>query len=245
MRLPGIIAVVLAVGILAGFTFGKKPARVLVFFKTKGFYHKNIPAGITAIQRLGQENGFLVDTTTNSALFTTANLRNYHAVIFLNPTGDTILTESEKSAFKKYIQQGGGFVGIHAATDCLFHWEWYGKLVGGFFKNHPKVQTADLTVVDRTHPATRHLPAIWTHTDEWYNFRSLNPDVNVLLNLEESSYKGGENGPKHPIAWYHSFDGGRAFYTGLGHTVEDFSDEKFLKHLLGGIQYAAKIGRKD
>lgn len=129
-------------------------------------------------------------------------------------------------------------MGVHAATDTEYEWPWYGKLVGAYFTNHPKVQKAIIKVTDKKHPSTKLLPDVWEHTDEWYNFKDINPDMKVLAWLDEKSYEGGTNGNEHPIAWYHEYDGGRAFYTGLGHTEESYSDPLFLKHLLGGIQYA-------
>ena len=117
-------------------------------------------------------------------------------------------------------------MGIHAAADTEYDWAWYGKLVGGYFESHPEQQQAKIDVVDRTHPSTVHLKNEWLHFDEWYNFKNLNPKVNVLMKLDESTYKGGTNGNNHPIAWYHEFDGGRAFYTGLGHTEEAYDDPR-------------------
>lgn len=138
------------------------------------------------------------------------------------------------------MHQGGGFVGIHAASDCEYKWPWYNKLVGGYFKSHPKQQKAKLLVINKNHPSTRMLGDSWERFDEWYNLRDLNPDVTVLIKLDESSYTGGENGDNHPVCWYHDYEGGKAFYTALGHTDESYSDPVFLQHLLGGIQYAMK-----
>jgi type 1 glutamine amidotransferase len=214
----------------------KKPS-VLIFSKTNGYHHACIPVGIEAIKKLGQENGFSVDTTTDSLLFTKKNLKKYAAVIFLCPTLKVLGPEQEE-AFQYYIQQGGGFVGIHSATDCEYNWPWYGKLVGAYFKSHPAQQEAKLMIVDKNHPSTMGMPDSWVRKDEWYNFRDLNPDVTVLIKIDESSYTGGENGNNHPMAWYHEFDGGRAFYTELGHTDESYSDPIYLKHLLGGIEWA-------
>lgn len=217
-----------------------KTPRVLVFSKTAGFYHKSIPAGIAAIQQLGHENGFLVDTTKNSAYFTDDSLKRYRAVIFLSTTGD-VLDFRQQAAFERYIQAGGSFVGIHAATDTEYDWPWYNKLVGAYFLDHPNnpnVHSATVQVLDTTHQSTKGLPERWERVDEWYNFRDINPDINVLATMDESTYKGGKNGDNHPIIWYHEYDGGRAFYTGGGHTDESFSEPLFLQHLLGGIQYA-------
>ncbi len=214
-----------------------KKKRVLVFSKTAGFYHTSIPAGIAAIQKLGIENGFEVDTTKNAALFNTKNLKKYAAIIFLGTTGD-VFNEEQQSAFEKYIRSGGGYAGIHAATDTEYGWPWYGKLAGAWFINHPAQQEAILNVVNSNTIATKHLPEVWKRKDEWYNFKEISKDLNVLIKIDENSYKGGENGDNHPMSWYHAFDGGRAFYTALGHVDESFSDPLFIKHILGGIEYA-------
>lgn len=213
---------------------------VLVFSKTTGFRHSSIKEGKLALIQLGKENGFRVDTTENAGYFTYEILKNYAAVVFLNTTGD-IFDTAQKASFQRYIRAGGGFVGIHSATDTEFDWQWYGKLVGGYFANHPPVQEAAILITDKFHISTRHLLEPWIHTDEWYNFKSLNPQVNVLLSLDVSSYRGSKHVEGHPIAWYHEFEGGRAWYTGLGHTNESYSDIKFLQHLLGGILYAGGL----
>lgn len=211
--------------------------KILIFHKTVGYYHKSIPAGIRAIEELGRKNKFGVDTTSNSQLFTYENLKQYAAVVFLNTTGD-VLNDKEEEAFEKYIKSGKGFVGIHAATDTEFTWPWFNKLAGAYFASHPEVQPATILVGDSRHISTKFLPRVWRRVDEWYNFKDINPDIKVLATLDEASYSGGTNGKNHPIAWYHEFDGGRAFYTGGGHTVESYSEQLFLKHILGGIKYA-------
>jgi glucose/arabinose dehydrogenase/cytochrome c551/c552 len=220
----------------------KRPGkpRILVFSKTVTFRHSSIPAGQQAIMKLGAENGFLVDTTENAEYFNEDSLKNYSAVVFLNTTDtkDSLLNHYQENAFERYIQAGGGFVGVHAATDAEYHWGWYGRLVGGYFNGHPDQQEALLNVADKNHISTKHLPDQWKRKDEWYNFKNLNKDVKVLITIDEKSYKGGTNGDHHPMAWYHEYDGGRAFYTELGHTDESYQEENFLKHLLGGIQYA-------
>lgn len=213
--------------------------KVLVFSKTMGFKHASIPAGIAAVQKLGQENGFAVDTTKNADLFTDENLKNYSAVIFLSTTGN-VLDQFQEAAFERYIQAGGAYVGIHAAADTEYDWGWYNDLAGAQFLSHPRgTPNADFIIKDKNFIATEFFTdSVWNRDDELYNYKKINPEVNVLMTLDESSYEGGENGDFHPIAWYHDFDGGRAFYTGAGHTDESFSEDLFLKHLLGGIQYA-------
>lgn len=214
-----------------------KPKKVLIFSKTNGFRHSSISAGIAAIKKLGVENHFLVEATEDSLAINTKNLNQYQVIIFLNTTG-TILGKEQELALQHFMKKGKGFVGVHSASDCEFEWPWFGKMIGGYFISHPKQQTAKLVVVDKEHSSTRHLPEIWERYDEWYNFKDLNPDVNVLLKIDESSYTGGANGENHPMAWYHEYGGGRMFYTALGHTEESYSEPLFLKHLLGGIEYA-------
>jgi cytochrome c len=212
--------------------------KVLVFSKTAGYRHSSIEVGRLAIMKLGKENGFDVDTTENASVFGDSILKKYSAVIFLNATGD-VLDHVQQAAFERYIQAGGGFVGIHAATDCEYTWPWFGKLSGAYFKSHPNQQKATLIVHDRTHISTAHLPEKWERFDEWYNFKKVpGNEVNVLISIDEKSYEGGENGSSHPMAWYHDYDGGRSFYTEFGHTDESYADPLYLKHILGGIKYA-------
>lgn len=211
--------------------------RVLVFSKTAGFHHNSIEKGNIALQKLGLENNFDVDTTTNADLFTEDSLKNYSAVVFLNTTGD-LLNNYQEADFERYIQAGGGFVGIHGAADAEYDWGWYGRLVGGYFATHPEVKEGKLTVVDKKHPATKMLPDIWVHTDEWYVFKKRYEATHVLMNINKEVYANPEQMTETPMAWYHDFDGGRSFYTGLGHQDEDYSDPLFLKHILGAIEYA-------
>ncbi|QEC66881.1 PKD domain-containing protein [Panacibacter ginsenosidivorans] len=218
--------------------------RVLVFSKTAGFRHGSIPNGQAAIMKLGQENGFDVDTTEDADMFNEDSLKKYAAVIFLSTTGN-VLDYKQEAAFERYIQAGGGYMGIHAAADCEYDWGWYGRLVGAYFISHPgindtfpNVQQGVFNVVDQSMEATKNLPKEWKRTDEFYNFKKISKDIKVLITIDEKSYHGGINGENHPMSWYHDYDGGRAFYTNLGHTQESFSEDLYLKHILGGIQYA-------
>ncbi len=226
--------------LLFGCTKKYETPKVLVFSKTAGFRHTSIESGVAAIQKLGKENGFEVDHTEDSRDFTEEKLKKYAAVVWLSTTMN-VLNEVEQAEFERYIQAGGNYVGIHAAADTEYDWAWYGELVGGYFNGHPNnpnVRSAALDVLDSTHISTKMLPKRWMRTDEWYNYKNLNPNVHPLLRIDESTYEGGTNGENHPMAWYHEFDGGRAWYTAGGHTEECFSEDLFLQHILGGIQYA-------
>lgn len=218
-------------------------ARVLVFTKTLGWRHDSIPAGIAALEGLAKTYGFATVATEDASQFNDANLRQFNAIVFLN-TSLNVLDEDQEVAMERFIQAGGGFVGIHAAADTEWEgdWHWYRKLVGGVFKSHPNepsnVQQARLNVIDPQHSATGDLPETFHLTDEWYDYRDLYPFRKDLLTLDEKSYIGGLHGEYHPITWYHEFDGGRSFYTGLGHTVEIYSNDKFLALLTKGLRYA-------
>lgn len=220
----------------------QESASVMVFSKTEGFRHDCIEIGIESIQKLGKQNGFKVDMTEDSDVLI-SSLKKYDAIIFFNTTGD-ILTDSQQEKFENYIKKGGGFVGIHSAADTEYDWPWYGKLVGAYFLSHPKQQQASIKVVNTNHSSTFFLGKVWSKFDEWYNYKDINTDINILMKLDEKSYKGGKNGENHPIAWFHEYDGGQVFYTGLGHTKESYQDEKFLKHILGGINYAMGNSKK-
>ena len=212
---------------------------VLVFSKTAAYRHDSIPSGIAAIRALGEQNNFHVDASEDATVFNDGNLAQYHVVVFLSTTGD-IFNPVEQAAFERFIRRGGGFVGIHSASDTEYDWPWYGGLVGAYFRRHPVIQPAILKVTDPSHLSTRHLPIEWKRTDEWYDFRDdLDPDISVLMRIDEKTYRGGRMGAVHPMAWYHAYDGGRAWYTAVGHTHESYSEPLVLEHLLGGIAWAA------
>ncbi|AUC23613.1 hypothetical protein BTO15_16590 [Polaribacter sejongensis] len=216
---------------------------ILVFSKTAAFRHKSIPAGVTLMTELGAKNNWNVSFSENSNDFTDENLKKYNVLVFLNTTGN-IFNDLQQKVFKRYIEKGNGFVGIHAASDTEKEWGWYNEMVGATFKDHPKVQNASL-MIDKSsnHPAVNHLKKEEVFKDEWYNF--INPVakyVNVLASLDESSYQGKRMHTKrHPITWFHNYDGGRVFYTGLGHTNESYTDVRFIKMIEGGILWAAGL----
>lgn len=213
--------------------------KVLVFSKTAGYRHDSIPAGIAAIQQLGMDHDFEVVATEDATQINAANLAQFAAVVFLQTSGD-FLNTSQEAALQQFIQADGGFVGVHAASTGEPAWPWYGQLMGATFTNHPAIQQATVLALDRAHPSTAVLPERWVITDEWYNFQA-NPrgNVHVLATLDESTYTGGTLGHDHPIAWCQDFDGGRSWYTALGHSIASYSEPLFLAHLLGGIEWAA------
>jgi type 1 glutamine amidotransferase len=228
---------------------------LLVFSKTAGFRHQSNDVAVPAIVRYAEERGVTVVATEDASYFTDEKLARFGAVVFVNTTGLLRATTDERqpgldleqqAAFERYIRNGGGYVGIHAASDVnvsrsaqgVQPWEWYNQLVGATFRRHPQIQEARLIVENREHPSTRMLGTEWLKVDEWYDFHQVPDHVNVLLRLDTESYEGSTH-QSHPIAWYHEYDGGRAFFTGLGHTDESFTREPlFMQHLWGGIRWA-------
>ncbi|NII27309.1 ThuA domain-containing protein [Pseudoflavitalea sp. X16] len=240
MMYPTKLTGVLSLFLFLSFTAPAQKNKILVFCKTAGYHHQSIAEGKLAIIKLGAGNKFGVDTSSDATVFTKDNLKKYKAVVFLNTTGN-VLDDAQQAAFEQYIRSGGGFVGVHAATDTEYDWPWYGRLVGAYFKSHPATQEATLDVIDDKHTSTKHLPKRWTRKDEWYNYKWMSDSVHVTMTIDESTYTGNRMGTTHPMSWYHAFEGGRAFYTELGHTNESFTtDTLYLQHLLGGIQYAMK-----
>jgi cytochrome c len=216
------------------------PINVLVFSKTSSFRHESIAAGKTALTKLSRDRGFGVSFTEDAAQFTERNLKKFNTVIFLNTTGD-VLNPEQQQVFERYIQAGGGYVGIHAATDTEYDWPWYGMLAGAYFLDHPmtpsNVQKGRFIVTEKNHWATQGMPDEFERSDEFYSFKNISPNIKVVLRIDEKSYIGGKNPDFHPISWYQEFDGGRSFYTAMGHTDETFSEPLFLNHLWAGIKY--------
>ncbi|MBX9393825.1 ThuA domain-containing protein [Streptomyces sp. TRM72054] len=212
--------------------------RLLVFTRTTAYRHDSIPAAVAALRALGD---FGVHHTEEPADLEIP-LDGYAAVVFLSTSGE-VLTAPGRERLAAYVEAGGGFVGVHAAACTEYEWPYYGELLGARFDRHPAYQPGKAVVEDRDHPATRHLPAVWDFTDEWYDFRS-NPRgvVRVLVSADESSYEGGGMGDDHPLVWCREKGAGRVFYTALGHASEAYTDPGFRAHLRGGIRWAARLG---
>jgi len=248
MKLPRILF--LGAALAAASVVHAEQFSIAVFSKTNGWHHDSIPAGVAAIEQLGKLHDFGVFWTEDpTRVFTDQALAKYKAVVFLSTSGD-VLTPDQKTAFEKFIRHGGGYVGIHSASDTEYQWEWYTKLVGRMFHIHPTVQSAIVQVEDANFPGMEFYPKRTLTTDEWYEFQpAVSPDLHTLLTVDEKTYnpvavwenphKEGKGMGVHPIAWYHNYDGGRAFYTAQGHLSAKYSDSAFIHHLYGGIFWAA------
>lgn len=241
--------------------------RVLVFSRTKAYRHDSIPAGIRALHRLSSisasgEQPFVVDDSEDAALFSPESLSTYRVIVLLQCSGE-FLDSIQLGALRGFVQAGNGIVAIHCASFAMQSSEWYGRLIGAVFDNHPEPQLGLVKFLDPKHPimsracvhhdnADRlaeqhqqkaHGERIWK--DEWYNFkthpRMTSAGLHMLLGVDESSYKGGTHGEDHPISWCQTFDGGRCFYTSLGHFDEAYDDEWFMSQIQGGILWAAGL----
>jgi cytochrome c len=223
---------------------------VLVFSKTTGFRHTEaINAGHAQIAAMGQAGNFRTVASEDSTLFSDEGLREFEVVVFLNTDGNGIFSGAQRTAFERWVQRGGGVVGIHAAANADRDWEWYGDMMGGaWFANHPsgalQFQTATVNVVDGQHPSTADLPQPnWVREDEWYNFTAEPQGVHPLLKLDESTYveQDGSDGVNddHPIAWCSLYDGGRHFYTALGHHGTYWQEPDYQDHIRGAIEWAS------
>lgn len=215
------------------------PIDVLVFSRTAAFRHTSIEPAVGALRAIAGARGWRLEHIEDPARFDAGELARFDVVVFLSTSGD-VLDDAQQAALEGFVRAGGGFVGVHSASDTEYEWPWYGRLVGAYFARHPAAQRARLHVEVHDHPSTARLPDPWTRVDEWYDFRSSpRPDAVVLLTLDEASYEGGTMGADHPIAWHRELDGGRSFYTGLGHTADSWSEPAFLDHVSGGIEWAA------
>jgi type 1 glutamine amidotransferase len=227
-------------------------ARVLVYTRNgEGYVHDNVAASVAAIQRMGRAHGFALDVSDDPTVFTSDNLRRYDAVIFSNTNNEAFTSDEQRRALQTYVRAGGGFVGVHSASGSERNWPWYFQLLGGTFVRHPPQQDFTVDVVDRSHPSTGFLPDRWTITsDECYFLQSLNPGIRVLLaadlttvtDPDRAGFPGEVFGDAFPLAWYQEFDGGRQWYTALGHRAEQYEDPVFTRHILGGIRWVVTGG---
>jgi type 1 glutamine amidotransferase len=214
---------------------------VLVFTATAGYRHDSIPAGVAALRELAASRGLSVRHSEDPGELRPGVLDGCAAVVFLSPTGE-VLDEAARDALRGHVTGGGGFLGVHAAACAEYEWPYYGELLGARFDGHPEIQQAVVTVRDRAHPATAHLPERWTWTDEWYDFREgpAGRGVRVLATVDESTYEGGRTGAPHPLVWCHEPGAGRVFYTALGHLSSAYGDPCFRRHLLGALAWCVR-----
>jgi len=223
-----------------GLEAGEESFRVLLFSRTAGYRHDSIPTAIAAFMDLQLAGGYRAEVTEDPTKFTVENLGHFQVVVFLMTTGD-VLDDTQQVAFEAWMNAGGGYLGIHSASDTEYDWPFYGQLVGAYFSRHPDIQQGTVHIEDTSHPAVASLPSPWSRRDEWYDFQTNpRPNVTVLATLDESSYVGGTMGADHPIVWAHeNLAGGRALYTAMGHTEESYAEAPFRRHLAAALRWVA------
>jgi len=243
------LLLLIVVLVLAGCA-GNAERHVLIYTKNgKGYVHKNIPASIEALKKICRRNGWTFVSTDRADVFDQPGIKDFDAMVFSNTNNETFDTQAQKTAFQEYMKNGGGFVGIHSACGSEREWPWFWANLGGKFLRHPKLQAFDIRIIDGNHPSTRFLGSTWKWDDECYFMHHLNPDIHVLLAADlttvedagKHSLPGTMFGRTFPLCWCHEFDGGRQWYTALGHKPEHYEDETFIKHLDGGIRWVMKI----
>ena len=237
-----------------------KKVKVLVYTKNgKGYVHDNIPFAVKAIQDFGKQHGFKVDSSANPAVMTEANLKQYTMIIFPSTNNDVFDTDEQRLAFRKYIQAGGGFVGIHSVTGTERKWEWFKMMLGGTFSWHALFQKFTVRVINTGHPSMKGTPAVWEKEDECYFAKEMYPGpqtlmVNDFSTINTSNAKQAETLKKnagnyakyYPAAWVYDFDGGYTWCTTLGHDKKDYADKTYLSHIWGGINYiASRVNKID
>ena len=254
-RSATLLATVAFVGILCSqFVEAQKvdwrKVRVLVYTKNgKGYVHDNIPNSIEAIKTLGKEHAFSVDVSDDPAIFTESNLKKYSALVFSNTNNVVFETDSQRVALMRYIQAGGGFVGIHSASGTERSWKWFKQMLGGTFYWHEPFQKFGVIILDQKHPSLAHLPKNWEREDECYYLREMNVNMTILAVNDLSIFKEPKTnrpntfGDLFPSVWCQEFDGGRQWYTSLGHRKEDYQSHDFRRHILGGIQWVVENQR--
>jgi uncharacterized protein len=220
--------------------------RILVFSHTTGYRHASIEPGVAALQGLGAREKMTVVASEDPNVFSEAGLKDFDAIVFLSNTTDPKKPESEwfqgarREALQAFVHRGGGIVGIHGASDSHYHWPWYGRMIGGHFARHPKgTPEGTIHVEDRKHPSTKALPESLRRVDEWYYFDDYDPRSKLLVTLDPASIGENDANP-NPVSWTREYEGGRVFYTAMGHTAESFSDRNFLNHLAGGLKWVLK-----
>jgi type 1 glutamine amidotransferase len=232
-----------------------KNIHVLVYTKNgKGYVHDNIASAVACIQKMGNEQGFKVDTSSNPTVFTNQNLKQYTILIFTSTNNDVFNTDEQRVAFRNYIEAGGGFVGIHSVTGTERNWTWFKQMVGCTFLTHPPLQKFDVKVIASDSPLVQGIPKTWQREDELYFNKEWYPGVTVVmaddlttLNAAAADVKTKGEGTfsnLYPAVWYQHFDGGNIWITALGHLKESYSDPIFTTLILNGIKFVAGESKK-
>ena len=222
------------------------PGAILIYSGTTGYRHDSIPAAIQAVTSIAKRIGLAAVSSEDPAVFSTESLKRFQVIVLLSCTTDPKNPASEwlvgdrRTALQQFVHRGGGIVAIHAAADSHYNWPWYGHLIGAHFARHPQgTPTGEVHVVDRSHPATAGLTPTLRRTDEWYYFDDYDPTSHLLVTVDPASIGEKDVNP-NPMSWTRAVDGGRVFYTAMGHNKESYSDPWFLRHIADGLDWVLR-----
>jgi len=232
-----------------------KKVKVLVYTKNgKGYVHDNIPYAVKCIQKLGKQYGFAVDVSDTAIVFTEENLKQYTALIFPSTNNDVFDTDAQRVVFRRYIQSGGGFVGLHSVTGTERNWKWFKMMLGGSFAWHAPNQKFSVKVIDSDDPSIKGVPKVWERADECYFQKELYPGVHVVmahdittLNPKDTAKIKQFSSPfseLYPAVWHHHFDGGNVWITALGHNKENYEEPVYVNHVLQGLKFVVSQAKK-
>ena len=232
-----------------------KKVKVLVYIKNgKGYVHDNIPYAVKCIQKLGKEKGFAVDVSDTATVFTEENLKQYTALIFPSTNNDVFDTDAQRVVFRRYIQSGGGFVGLHSVTGTERNWKWFKMMLGGSFAWHARNQKFTVRVIDSDHPSMNGVPKVWERKDECYFQKELYPGINVVMahdfttlnpnEMERVKQFAAPFSELYPAAWHHNFDGGHVWVTALGHDKENYEEPEYVNHVFQGLKFVVSQVKK-
>ncbi|MBL7111253.1 MAG: ThuA domain-containing protein [Bacteroidales bacterium] len=236
--------------VLALVSCSESQKKVLIYTRNgEGYIHDNIKASVKALEEICQELGIATEVSESAELITREYLGRFDAIIFSNSNNDAFTSDEQRRVFQEYCRSGKGFAGIHSACGSEREWPWFWSLLGGKFYRHPSMQPFDIKIIDGNHPSTVHLPDPWKWEDECYYIHHLNPDIHILIAADLTTvedeqrveFPGTVFGDYFPLAWCHEFDGGRQWYTALGHKPEHYDDPLFREHLKGGIIWILNI----
>ena len=225
-------------------------SQVLVYTKNgKGYVHDNIASAVACIQQLAKTNNFTVDVSDDPSVFTEANLKKYQLLIFTSTNNDVFDNDEQRVQFRRYIEAGGGFVGVHSVTGTERNWTWFKMMLGETFSWHASFQKFSIKNLAPSHPSMKGVPSLWTKEDECYFGKELYPGIQVLMAHDLSSLdttqkamiikNAGSFANYYPAVWYQHFEGGNIWVTALGHAKENYQEPTYINHLLQGIKYIA------
>jgi type 1 glutamine amidotransferase len=227
-----------------------KNAQVLIYTKNgKGYVHDNISSAVDAIKELGVQEKFKVEVSDDPTIFNEANLAKYTMLIFPSTNNDVFDTDAQRLAFRRYMEAGGGMLGLHSVTGTERNWTWFKMLIGCTFSWHASFQKFTVRKIAADHPSMKDVPLTWEREDECYFGKELYPVTQVLMVHKTSTLNQtqkdliaknlGTYANYYPAVWYNNFQGGHAWITTLGHSKDSYKEPVYRNHLLQGLRFVA------